>query len=180
MVSVESPVLALVLVSNMEETSNKNWMYSVSQFLIANNFGHCASIAEAIPSSQGFIADLENILYVLTTWLARINSNIAPSGRRRNKLRLYKTFKQNYSVENYCKIIILVRHRAAFSKFRCDVAPIRIETVRIRLTSPCIEDPLAPHFYIVKLGFTRVYISLLFHTNRFILSTILSSMCIIF
>ena len=50
----------------------------------------------------------------------------------------------------------------------------------IRLTSPCIEDPLAPHFYIVNLGFTRVYIRLLFHTNRFILSTMLSSMWIIF
>ena len=53
-------------------------------------------------------------------------------------------------------------------------------SIRLHVTSPCIEDPLASHFYIVKLGFTRVYISLLFHTNRLILSTILSSMWIIF
>ena len=107
-------------------------MYSVSQFLIANNFGHYANIAEAIPSSHRFIADIENILFenFVTTWLARINSNVGPSGRGRNKLRLYKTFKQNYSVENYCKMILPVRHRAAFSKFRCGVAPIRIETGR--------------------------------------------------
>ena len=28
----------------------------------------------------------------------------------------------------------------------------------IKKTSPCNEDPLTPHFYIVKLGFTGVYI----------------------
>ena len=27
-----------------------------------------------------------------------------------------------------------------------------------RKTSPCNEDPLTPHFYIVKLGFTGVFI----------------------
>ena len=27
----------------------------------------------------------------------------------------------------------------------------------IMLTFPCIVDPLTPNFYIVKLGFTRVY-----------------------
>ena len=90
--------------SEKSSRSCKNWMYSVSQFLIANNFGHYANIAEAIPSSHRFIADIENILFenCVTTWLARINSNVDPSGRGRNKLRLYKTFKQNYSVENYC------------------------------------------------------------------------------
>ena len=35
-----------------------------------------------------------------------------------------------------------------------------IET--IRMTCPCNEDPLTPHFYIVKLGFTRVHITFLF------------------
>ena len=44
----------------------------------------------------------------------------------------YKTFKQNYIVENYCKIILPVRHRAAFIKFRCGEAPIRIETGRYK------------------------------------------------
>ena len=39
----------------------------------------------------------------------------------------------------------------------------------IRLTSPCMEDPLGPHFYIVKLGYAGVYFVLLFHTTIFIL-----------
>ena len=32
----------------------------------------------------------------------------------------------------------------------------------IMITCPCNEHPLTPHFYIVKLGFTRVYIFFLF------------------
>ena len=32
----------------------------------------------------------------------------------------------------------------------------------IRITSPCGLYPLTPHFYIVKLGFTGVYIIFLF------------------
>ena len=58
--------------------------------------------------------------YVIN-WAARINSNVGPSCRGRNKLRLYKSFKHNYSVENYCKMILPPRHRAAFRKFRCGV-----------------------------------------------------------
>ena len=32
----------------------------------------------------------------------------------------------------------------------------------IMITSPCNEHPLTPHFYIEKVGFTRVYIIFLF------------------
>ena len=32
----------------------------------------------------------------------------------------------------------------------------------IRITCPCNEQPLTPHFYIEKVGFTRVYIFFLF------------------
>ena len=34
--------------------------------------------------------------------------------------------------------------------------------IYITKTSPCNEHPLTPHFYIVKLGFTGVYIFFLF------------------
>ena len=102
----------------------------VSEFLLVNNFGQYADIT--IPSSNRFVNDFENILLenYVTNWTTRINSNVGPSDRGRNKLRLYKSFKHNYSVENYCKMILPSRHRAAFSKFRCGVAPIRIETGR--------------------------------------------------
>ena len=32
----------------------------------------------------------------------------------------------------------------------------------ITVTCPCNEDPLTPHFYIVELGLTVVYITFLF------------------
>ena len=34
--------------------------------------------------------------------------------------------------------------------------------LHITKTCPCNDDPLTPHFYIVKLGFTGVYIFFLF------------------
>ena len=57
-------------------------------------------------------------------------SVVGPSGRGRNKLRTYSTFKNEYKTENYCKLIIPLRHRAALAKFRCGVAPLRLETGR--------------------------------------------------
>ena len=41
-----------------------------------------------------------------------------------------------------------------------DIAQNNWEKIRkiIMQTCPCNEDPLTPHFYIVKLGFTGVYI----------------------
>ena len=37
-----------------------------------------------------------------------------------------------------------------------------LQTCCIMLTCPCNVHPLTPHFYIVKLGFTGVYIIFLF------------------
>jgi len=63
-------------------------------------------------------------------WLDQINAPVGPSRRGRNKLRTYCQFKNSYSVENYCAIILLPSHRSALSKVRCGVEPIRIETGR--------------------------------------------------
>lgn len=59
--------------------------------------------------------------------LNRVGSN---SGNGRNKLRTYRLFKSNFEVERYCKIILPLQHRSAFARFRCGVAPLRIETGR--------------------------------------------------
>ena len=42
---------------------------------------------------------------------------VIPNGR--NKLRTYCQFKKEYCTEQYCKMILPYRHRAAFAKFRC-------------------------------------------------------------
>ena len=44
-----------------------------------------------------------------------------------NKLRTYMTFKHNYVTEQYVHIVMHKRHRSAYAKFRCGVAPIKID-----------------------------------------------------
>jgi hypothetical protein len=62
------------------------------------------------------------------------------TGNGRNTLRTYKLFKSEYGVENYCKMFVPFNDRSAFAKFRCEVAPIRLETGRyenIKLEERC-------------------------------------------
>ena len=47
-----------------------------------------------------------------------------------NKLRTYKRFKNTYEVEAYVKTVMPRCHRSALAKFRCGVAPIRVENGR--------------------------------------------------
>ena len=56
---------------------------------------------------------------------------------------------------------------AAEKQFRVMMLPLVLLTendcsIGITKTSPCNEHPLTPHFYIVKLGFTGVYIFVYF------------------
>ena len=62
-------------------------------------------------------------------WYGRINNEIGPSSRGRKKY-VYKLIKTNFITECYCEMMLPQSHRSAFSKFRCGVAPIRIETGR--------------------------------------------------
>ena len=61
---------------------------------------------------------------------SEMNREAGRSGNGQNKLRTYKLFKAEYKVEEYCKIFLPIRHRSAFAKFRCGVAPIRIQAGR--------------------------------------------------
>ena len=61
-------------------------------------------------------------------WRECINKTESISGRGRNNLRNYCTFKTEYIAEHYCKILLAPKHRSSLGKFRCGVAPIRIET----------------------------------------------------
>ena len=85
-----------------------------------------------IGSSNGFVNVVEDNVWAnfVDNWSRRINSDVGPSGKGRNKLRMYKLIKPRFITENYCKIILPPRHMAAFSKFRCGAAPLIIETGR--------------------------------------------------
>jgi hypothetical protein len=103
----------------------KNWC-----FRIMTKFREC--ILE-------LYTDLENILHknVITqledflfdkhkvNWQNRMFSQ-----KVGNKLRTYKLFKEVFETEMYLSKNIPSRYRSAFAKFRCGVAPLRIETGR--------------------------------------------------
>lgn len=63
-------------------------------------------------------------------WYQDVTRENAKRGEGRNKLRTYKLFKDTYGVEHYVQCVMPTPHRSAFAKFRCGVAPIRLETGR--------------------------------------------------
>jgi hypothetical protein len=60
-----------------------------------------------------------------TDWCTRMDSYGQGS-----KLRTYKLFNFSYCTEQYLLQNIPIRYRSAFVKFRCGVAPLKIETGR--------------------------------------------------
>ena len=121
----------------------KNWC-----FRVLNNYCKigCNTISNVyIPiCKQKFLNDvrLAASTHYESEWNNIINSISGTSNRGGNKLRTYKLFKQVLKTENYCNMIIPRSHRSAFSRFRCGVAPIRIETGRYeRLTE---EERVCP------------------------------------
>ena len=68
-------------------------------------------------------------LYYQKLWLDKLSRVNAINGNGLNKLRTYRKFKKTFQMEPYV-LIVNRRQRQAFAKFRCGVAPIRIETGR--------------------------------------------------
>ena len=65
-------------------------------------------------------------------WKEKLLSSTSVASERfgGNKLRTYKTFKQDFITEPYVCIAAQKKYRYAYAKFRCGVAPIKIETGR--------------------------------------------------
>ena len=129
--------------SRKASVSCKNWFYNFKSKLSVLDLQMFNSIEVEI-SKSAFVANVKQCIMSEFTenWVATINRTNAVSGRGRNKLRTYRTFKQTYDVEKYCLIILPPSHRSAFCKFRCGVAPIRIETGRYENLSE--EDRKCP------------------------------------
>jgi hypothetical protein len=66
----------------------------------------------------------------IAQWQTDLNRYTGVSGTNRNKLSTCRLLKSSYDTELYCKLQGPYCHRSALSKFRCGVAPLRIETVR--------------------------------------------------
>ena len=75
-------------------------------------------------------------------WSSTLNTDTSRRGNGGNKLRTYKLFKSEFKVEDYCKMLLPLKNRSSFAKFRCGVAPIRIETGRYEGLS--VEERICP------------------------------------
>ncbi len=116
---------------NKANRSCRNWFYAVTEKL--KSIGHASYTDISVPNQKHkFAKDIHASLmerYVVE-WSDSVNRVHGISGIGRNKLRTYRLFKHTYEVEAYCKLILPLQHRSAFARFRCGVAPLRIETGR--------------------------------------------------
>ena len=120
----------------------RNWFYTIKDRLSKLNLNTDYDINN--PIGTDFVENLRvaGLNKFKTDWKDNIRSEVGPSRRGRNKLRTYCLFKSIYETEAYCKIMLPIRHRSAFAKFRCGVAPLRIETGRYE--NRLLEDRICP------------------------------------
>jgi len=111
--------------------NTKNWVHYVIQYMNKINMQHLTNI-ENEHCIKETVADVDMVLTEINEieWYAKIRRDDAIRGSGRNKLRTYKTFKEEYKTEPYVYEIIPKHHRSALAKFRSGVAPLRIETGR--------------------------------------------------
>ncbi len=91
-------------------------------------------------------------LFYDSQWNDRLHAEHANRGREAggNKLRTYKQFKEQYFTEPYVKIVTQKKYRSAYAKFRCGVAPIKIETGRYGLNRVPVEERLCEYCNVVE------------------------------
>jgi hypothetical protein len=83
-------------------------------------------------SAKRIVEMVENKLrsVELDKWKQSLNRNDTNRNTGGNKLRTYSLFKDTPVVEKYLKYNLPFHHRSSLTKFRCGVAPIRLETGR--------------------------------------------------
>ena len=109
-------------------------------------------------------------------WKQKLQSDISVAGVEAggNKLRTYRTFKENYGEEQYVRIITQKKYRSAYAKFRCGVAPIKIETCRYGLNRVPVNERLCETCNLVEDE-----IHVLLHCSRYddIRDTLFADIC---
>ena len=137
-----------------------------------HDMDHVANIAYEHRAKE-VMADMDLVLqeHFEQIWLAGVNSVEA---RGLNKLRTYRTFKQDFVTEQYVFRPMPRSHRSALARFRCGVAPIRIETGRYerlpleeRLCPVCDENSVESEFHVIMQCqlYTDIRQELFYHTE---------------
>lgn len=105
--------------------NKKNWCNRVMKKLKGCNFDLYTSIDSVL--HKNIVLQLENVLF--NKYIAEWQTKILSQGNG-NKLRTYKLYKSQYCTELYLKQNMSIKFKSAYAKFRCGVAPLKIETGR--------------------------------------------------
>lgn len=106
----------------------KNWCYTVQHKLDDSNLDLNTETPNKRIIQQRLQIDMLNTFE--NEWRQDLDRQTSLSGSGRNKLRTYRLFKTEYKTEPYLNCVMSKAHRSAYAKFRCGVAPIRLETGR--------------------------------------------------
>lgn len=112
----------------------KNWCFQVDKILQKLNISLNIDNFYNKSQRQSITESLQDTMFAeyKVAWKCKVESNSSISKNNGgNKLRTYKLFKNSYETEDYVKNHLLSRtRRSSLAKFRCGVAPLRIETGR--------------------------------------------------
>ena len=113
------------------EQNVKNWNWRVKQMFSKMQVSHLTN-PDHTENPKAVIEYMSDVLgeFYEQKWWAALHREEAIRGQGRNKLRTYRKFKDNFIVEPYVKNTMPKKYRSAFAKFRCGVAPLRLETGR--------------------------------------------------
>ena len=120
----------------------KTWFYRVEQLFVSSDQAYSLGAGNVNTRSVllSIKAELKTIFDIV--WKEKLNATSAIRGNAQggNKLRTYSQFKQEYRTEQYVTVITRKCYRSAYAKFRCGVAPIKIETCRYGLNRVPVEQ----------------------------------------
>ena len=136
----------------MASSRCKTWFYRVGQLFVSIN--HAYLLGAENVNTRSVLLSIEAELKVISdiAWKEKLNANSAIRGNAQgvNKLRTYSQLKHEYGTELYVTIITRKCYRSAFAKFRCGVAPIKIETCRYGLNWVPVEQRLCDECNLIE------------------------------
>ena len=103
----------------------KNWNFRFKQHLLKYDLHENNTDNNTLQQLETRMFD-----YFKRDWKSKIDAEQCTRPNQRNKLRTYRQFKHEYCTEPYVTEVLNRQHRIALAKFRCPLAPLRIETGR--------------------------------------------------
>ena len=122
----------------------KNWFFKFRNHMSSLDLGFLFddNVTYTKRYVLNMIQEKEFELLLKRNWSQELN-NLNRANGGQSKLRSYRLFKSEYQSEKYLTVNLPVHHRSALAKFRCGVAPIRIETGRYERIA--LENRLCIH-----------------------------------